>query len=171
MTTIGNALMLASALSLGLACGSPKEGQTAANVSVVYPSSHRYVEHQTLETGSISQFTATANFKFSSSSEWMNHYNAHRGYGQSYGTAPYVDFNSSAIVAIHLGQRPNAGHRVNIVSVSDDYTDNTIQIRYEVVVDNSMYWQNGVHFPYAFVSVTPRDREFRFIRLTTRYQQ
>ena len=151
-------------MALALACGSTdKEGEPATNSALDSRS-----DFQVYEKGTVSQYTATANFEFSNFSEWSNHYALHRGNRFDSRNAPYIDFSRENVLAIHLGSRSHAGYSINILSVSDDNSDSTTQIRYEEVIDNTNANAQVISYPYAFVRIHYTDREIRFIKTGTR---
>ena len=156
---------LLALMGLAIACGSgeDKEGVPSSNSPLKDND-----EFLILEKSSDSKFTSESLQIFRDRESWSNHYNLHRGNSYNRVVAPTIDFNAEVLAAIHLGARPNPGYSVNIITVSQDSTDNTIQIRYEEVIDTTTAWPTVISYPYAFVRLHASYLEYRFIKTGTR---
>ena len=156
---------LLALVGMAIACGSgdDKEGAPSSNSPLKDKD-----EFLVLEKSSDSKFTSESLQIFRDQDSWNNHYNLHRGNSYNPVVAPTIDFRVEVLAAIHLGARPNPGYSVNIITVTQDSTDNTIQIRYEEVIDATNVWPSVIAYPYAFVRLHASSLEYRFIKTGTR---
>ena len=152
-------------VGLAIACGSgdSKEGAPSSTSQLRLND-----DYLVLEKSSNSQFTSESLQIFRDQQSWNNHYNLHRGNSYNPVVAPTIDFKAEVLAAIHLGARPNPGYSVNIITVSHDTTDHTIQIRYEEVIDTTTVWPAVISYPFAFVRLHASSLEYRFIKTGTR---
>lgn len=152
-------------LALSIACSSSgnEEGDSASNSFL--EEDDEFLE---LEKGTSSSFTSFTNLVITDQFSWESHYSLHRGNEFDAFNTPYVDFINEDLIALHLGARPSPAYSINIVSVTYDSTDNTIQIRYEELIDTITVWPQVISYPYIFIRTHRSDLEYRFISLGTR---
>jgi hypothetical protein len=145
---------------LPLACVSTStpEGQEATNTNRILDEG----EFITLEKGSTSQYGSSALLIFRSMKSWSAHYGLHRGEAFDSIIAPSVDFSSSDVIAIHVGNLKASSSSVTINSITYDRTDDTTQVRYSI--SSSGVGFGSIQSPYIFVRAAASSHEYRFIQ-------
>ena len=149
-------------LFVSVACSSSDdnlEGVPANNASFIQDDD----EFIALESASRSEYKSAALLVFQDQESFNSHYALTRGNEFEKTNAPTVDFGNEDLIVIHLGERPNSGSSIEIVSITYDSTDNTRQIRYKE--NTAGISAQVISYPYSMIRVKKSNLEYRFIKL------
>ena len=127
-------------------------------------SSLRSGEHAILEKGSISRYRGEAYLVFRNMESWRSHYALHRGDPLDRLNAPQLDFGMDLLLALHTGEKIDRSVELELVSVTFDSTDRTLQVRWRerTLASNP---PATPQYPYLFARILDEGYEIRFIRV------